>query len=178
MEGITEFGSILRQTIGTASILWENGNVPTGVFLSEEANKLADETEAKLKALPADRNTSDGYHTFAELYDYRMAYNALLFNEWAKNGLHNVHRSWKHHDGEDCFAGGKHRWFVVVAQLPTGQISNHYKEQYWNLFSNVPVADMADEWDGHTPQQALERMLAYLSTDMKVDGGLMGPSNA
>lgn len=27
---------------------------------------------------------SDGYHTMRELYDYRAAYNALLFNEWVR----------------------------------------------------------------------------------------------
>ncbi len=109
----------------------------------------------------ADKDTSDGYHTFRELYDYRMAYNAMLFNEWAERGLFNVHRSWKHHDGEDCFAGGKDKWFIVVAQLPTGQISNHYKAQYWPLFNNVIEVAKADPWDGHTPQQALERMLNF-----------------
>jgi hypothetical protein len=28
-----------------------------------------------------------------------------------------------HSDGTQCFNG---QWFIVVAQLPTGQISNHY----------------------------------------------------
>lgn len=46
---------------------------------------------------------SDGYHTFTELYDYRRAYNALLANEYAKQGLYNVHKSWRHNDGQECF---------------------------------------------------------------------------
>lgn len=28
--------------------------------------------------------TSDGYHTFNELYEFRMIYNAALFNDWAE----------------------------------------------------------------------------------------------
>ena len=69
---------------------------------------------------------SYGYHTFDELYEFRKMYNALLFNECGTESLtariareaHNstfndrqkfqpkydVHKSWKHFDGEDCFA--------------------------------------------------------------------------
>ena len=55
---------------------------------------------------------SDGYHTFNELYDYRMLYNAALFNEWVKQGLYDVHKAKRHSDGEECFGGG---WFIVQA---------------------------------------------------------------
>ena len=51
---------------------------------------------------------SDGYHTFNELYEYRLLYNAAFFNELAKQNLYDVHKSKKHSDGEDCFGGG---WF-------------------------------------------------------------------
>ena len=97
---------------------------------------------------------SDGYHTFNELYDYRKVYNALLFNEWASQDLYDVRKSTKHFDGEDCFGGG---WFVVMAQTPAGQISNHYEMEDWDLF-RVLVQDCANEWDGHTAAEALERM--------------------
>jgi len=69
---------------------------------------------------------SDGYHTFDELYEFRKAYNAALFNEWALQGKYNVHKSFKHEDGEYCF-GEPNKWFIVVTELPAGQISNHYK---------------------------------------------------
>lgn len=98
--------------------------------------------------------TSDGYHTFNELYEYRMVYNALVFNEWAQANKYDVHKSKRHHDGEECFGGG---WFVVVAETPKGQISNHYENEYWGLF-NVPSKEVANEYDGHTPQEALKRM--------------------
>lgn len=108
---------------------------------------------------------SDGYHTFGELYDYRMLLQAMLFNQWAQiydsrtdSRLHDVHKSWKHSDGQPCFGGG---WFVVVATLPSGQITNHYKAEHWDLFK-IPARDMAAEYDGHTPQQAAERMREFL----------------
>lgn len=122
-------------------------------------------------------SVSDGYHTFDELYEFRKLYNAALFNEWAKQpefvslgeGIrgvlsipkqpiqYDVHKSKRHHDGELCFGGG---WFIVVAVLPTGQISNHYRMKDWDLFK-VPVEEKAKyEFDGHTPQDVLKRLTA------------------
>lgn len=108
-----------------------------------------------------DGETSDGYHTFNELYQYRMLYNALLFNEWAKHETFEVSKSWRHSDGELCFGGG---WFVVTADTDAGQITNHYQEKYWDLF-DIPSLEWAPEWDGHTPQDVAERLteLAHLS---------------
>lgn len=100
-------------------------------------------------------DTSDGYHTFNELYEFRKVYNAALFNEWAAAGKYNVHKSWRHHDGEDCFGGG---WFIVVAVLPAGQISNHYPAGDWELFA-IPAYDKANvPFDGHTGHEVLERL--------------------
>ena len=100
---------------------------------------------------------SDGYHTFNELYEFRKVYNAALFNEWAKQGKYNVHKSMKHHEGDECFGGG---WFIVVAVLPGGQISNHYEMADWDLF-NVPEHDKAlFPFDGHTGADVLERLKA------------------
>ncbi len=100
---------------------------------------------------------SDGYHTFNELYEFRKVYNAALFNEWAKVGKYDVHKSYRHHDGEECFGGG---WFIVVAALPEGQISNHYEAKDWELF-DVPEFDKAlFEFDGHTSEDVLHRLKA------------------
>lgn len=107
---------------------------------------------------------SDGYHTFDELYEYRMAYNAILFNEWFKAGKHDVHWSYKHSDGELCFGGG---WFVVVAQTPYGQITNHYENKHLQLFVAIEERPTAAEWDGHTPEEALKR-LKGLATNFSI----------
>lgn len=109
-------------------------------------------------------NTSDGYHTFKELYEFRLLYNAALFNKWAADTwagdklVPDVSKSWRHSDGELAFGGG---WFVVTAQLPTGQITNHYEEKDWGLF-DVPEVKLAPKWDGHTPQDVATRLRAYL----------------
>ena len=118
-------------------------------------------------------DVSDGYHTFGQLYDCRLAYNVALFNEWGlehlmyKQGLigsnvpikpkYNVHKSFKHHDGELCFGGG---WFIVVAVLPTGQISNHYKLEDWDLFKIPETEKALVEFDGHTTDDVIDRLIA------------------
>ncbi|KUF05683.1 hypothetical protein [Leucobacter sp. G161] len=105
--------------------------------------------------VPASGSTSDGHHTFDELYDYRMLYNVHAAHGWLAAGIPVV-KSWKHSDGELCFGGG---WFIVTATLPTGQVSNHYKAEHWGLFA-VPEVDLPPEYDGHTPQDAAERLRA------------------
>ena len=99
---------------------------------------------------------SDGYHTFGELYEFRKLYNALLFNEWAKLGKYEVVKSYRHSDGKFCFDSYR-EWFIVVAQTPFGQISNHYKGEDWDLFA-VPEVSQAPNFDGHTPQDVLVRL--------------------
>lgn len=100
----------------------------------------------------------DEYHTMDELYEYRMLYNAHAAHGWLVAGIPVV-KSWRHSDGELCFGGG---WFVVVATLPTGQVSNHYAAEHWNLFS-VPEVALPPEYDGHTPTEAADRLRAALT---------------
>jgi len=119
------------------------------------------EVQELIDSLQPEQDTgevSDGYHTFNELYYYRMLYNAAFFNLLPKEW---VHKSKRHHTGEECFGGG---WFIVMANLPTGQISNHYELKDWELFK-VPEKEVADEWDGHTPQKAAERLHKYLQPE-------------
>ena len=103
---------------------------------------------------------SDGYHTFNELYEYRMLYNAALFNEFAKQGLYDVHKSRKHSDGEYPF--GDSNWFIVIAELPTGQISNHYEMKDWDKFQ-IPEKPLANKWDEHSPRDVAERLTSFTS---------------
>jgi len=98
---------------------------------------------------------SDGYHTFGELYEFRKIYNAILFNEWAVQGKYEVHKSKKHFDGEYCFGGG---WFIVVAILPAGQISNHYELKDWDLFKCEELEKAKYEFDGHTSSDVIKRL--------------------
>lgn len=105
-------------------------------------------------------NISDGYHTFNELYEYRLLYNAGMFNELAKQELYDVHKSKRHSDGEIPF--GDENWFIVQAELPTGQISNHYEMKDWDLFK-IPEKILANKYDGHTPKDVAERIREFLT---------------
>lgn len=124
---------------------------------------------------------SDGWHSFGDLYSFRLAYNALAFNllrelqdltplsqsitafpildYWDTN----VHKSWKHHDGEYCF-GEEKKWFIVAAKLPTGVITNHYKAEFWDLFQIPEVEKSIFPFDGHTAHDALERIFNFLKS--------------
>lgn len=111
---------------------------------------------------------TDGYHSFAELYKYRMLYNAAFFNmlasidAWTPEGSDNhqfdVHKSTHHSEGDECFGGG---WFIVVATLPTGQITNHYPMDDWDLFK-IPERERAAQWDGASPATVADRLERYL----------------
>ncbi|MEU8867819.1 hypothetical protein [Streptomyces umbrinus] len=104
---------------------------------------------------------SDGFHTFDELYEFRRLYHAHAVRAWLA-ARYPVVRSWKHHDGEPCFGGG---WFIVVAQLPTGQVSNHYRANSWSLFGDVPEVETAPVWDGHSTTDVARRLRTLLSGD-------------
>ena len=98
---------------------------------------------------------SDGYHTFNELYEFRKMYNAAAFNAWVKEGLYDVHKSKCHSDGLPCFNGG---WFIVMAVLPGGQVSNHYRLEDWDLFQCPEEPFVKHHYDGHGAQDVLNRL--------------------
>mgnify|MGYP007071569776 CR=1 FL=1 len=158
---MTDYKNELQQIINRLMIA-ANNHRGNAFLLNSDNRKALSAIEAllsqhsKKRELEVDENTSDGYHTFKELYEYRMLYNALLFNEWAKNGDYGVHKSKLHSDGEVPFGGG---WFVVSAQLPIGQVTNHYELKDWDLFQ-IPENTRAAKWDGHTPQEAAIRLRA------------------
>jgi hypothetical protein len=94
---------------------------------------------------------SDGYHTFDELYEHRMALTRAL----TKRTPHRSWRSKQHHpNGDPMFEG----FFIVGMDLPAGQISYHYKLEHWDKFSHVKELEHAPEWDGHTPTDVITRL--------------------
>lgn len=129
--------------------------------IKDNGYRWNEETKSLEKLEDDDKgNISDGYHTFNELYEYRLLYNASMFNEFAKQGLYDVHKSKRHSDGTIPF--GDENWFIVQAELPTGQISNHYEMKDWDLF-NVPEKEKANHYDGHTPKDVAKRLRDFLS---------------
>ena len=98
---------------------------------------------------PINGETSDGYHTFNELYHHR----ALLFRAIVRNYPELCWKSKKHHTG-DMYDG----MFIVGINTPDGQASYHYDiDPYWDMFECEEL-EFAPEWDGHTPDQAIERI--------------------
>jgi hypothetical protein len=137
-----------------------------GKWFVVKKKKEYPKTLEKLEDMEDKGNISDGYHTFNELYEYRLLYNASMFNELAKQGLYDVHKSKKHSDGTIPF--GDENWFIVQAELPTGQISNHYEMKDWELF-HVPEKEKANHYDGHTPQDVAKRLRDFLTLEKLVE---------
>lgn len=132
-------------------ILWALGLHPrldTSDWLVIDLDEVSELVEL-IRPVPVTGATSDGYHTFDELYHHR----AVLFSviEATFPG-----RSWKslhHHDGT-MYDG----MFIVGIDTPAGPATYHYDvEPYWDMFP-CEVLDRAPEWDGHTPDDAIERI--------------------
>lgn len=94
---------------------------------------------------------SDGYHTFDELYEHRIAlFIALCYNIAA-------HLSWKskvHSDGS-VWDG----WFILgINKAPGKQITYHLPMSKWDACYFAQELDKAPEFDGHTSADVLERI--------------------
>jgi len=93
--------------------------------------------------------TSDGYHTFNELYHHR----AVLFSVIVRDHQELAWKSKAHHDGT-MYDG----MFIVGIETPKGQATYHYDiAPYWDMF-DCKELDRAPEWDGHSPADAIERI--------------------
>lgn len=94
-------------------------------------------------------DTSDGYHTFNELYHHR----AVLFSVIVRAFPDKAWKSKQHNDGT-MYDG----MFIVGIDTPEGQATYHYDiGPYWEMFKCQELA-RAPKWDGHTPAQAIERI--------------------
>lgn len=95
----------------------------------------------------------DGYHTFTELYDHRITLHIALCRqlEFTK---HRVWRSKFHSDG--TWMDG---WFVLgLNVLPGRQITYHLPVSRWDETGFAEDLPTAPEFDGHTPDNVLERL--------------------
>lgn len=100
--------------------------------------------------------TSDGYHTFNELYHHR----AVLFSVIARDHPDLAWKSKLHSDGT-MYDG----MFIVGIETPDGQATYHYDiDPYWEMF-DCKELERAPEWDGHTPEQAIARIATLGDTD-------------
>ncbi len=122
----------------------------------EEINKIIKDEKLNTNLI------SDGYHTFGELYEHRIALFIALCNTitgvetnftqpnsglscW-KSKLHSDGTSW---DG----------WFIAGINTKEGrQLSYHLPIGKWDLLESYE-RDKAPTWDGHTPVDVVERLL-------------------
>lgn len=102
---------------------------------------------------------NDDFHTIQELYEFRLLFNALLFNKWYEDDVFEVYKSKRHHDGELCFEGD---FFIVIGLLPDGQISNHYPIEFWDFFKIPSYDKVKDVFDGHSSKDVLYRLKQVL----------------
>lgn len=103
---------------------------------------------------------SDGYHTFGELYEHRIVLFITLCRtldvleiELGKG----IGRCWKskyHSDGTSWDG-----WFIAGIDKEKGeQKTYHLPISYWNKL-DIQELDKAPEWDGHTPNDVINRLL-------------------
>lgn len=100
---------------------------------------------------------SDGYHTFGELYDHRCTLFVVLAQRLKTEGKY-VWRSQVNSDGSKWDG-----WFLLGVGLEEGhQISYHLPiEKYWELTDFAVTLENAPKFDGHTPDDVLNRLLSY-----------------
>ena len=90
---------------------------------------------------------SDGYHTFDELYEHRCVLFLALLS--ARHDLGYAVYKTKPENG----------WFVAGTITNQGQIGYHLPER---MFDFCPSNYEAPEWDGHTSNDAIERLMALI----------------
>lgn len=141
----------------------EHGYGSSTMHLVDELVKAA---KALVEESPTVGKVSDGYHTVDDLYRHRRALTAGLFESLyrlgthcADNGWYELQRSKAHHDEEtDPMYPG---YFIVQAELPSGQIAYHYPLAHWDLF-RIPETDRAAPYDGHSADDAADRIEAWV----------------
>ena len=138
----------------------ENGRKP--YFLDENRDRVWRESFvvmlgkeiATLRSLTAvTGETSDGYHTFNELYMHRTN----LFAVICKQNKESSFIAKKHEDGS-MFDG----MFLAGVKTPEGYYTYHCENEYLPLFDGVNVLEFAPPYDGHKPSD-IGRLFALLS---------------
>jgi hypothetical protein len=97
--------------------------------------------------------TSDGYHTFNELYDHRC----LLWINYCLLNKEKCYLVPNHFDG----------WFLLGMTTSWGQISYHCPNKFYGMIENIEIKHL--EFDGHTPKDVVQRLesLAVFNRNFK-----------
>ena len=95
---------------------------------------------------PITGDTSDGHHTFSELYEHRhMLFSIIcaIFDGW---------KSKVHDDGAICDG-----FFIAGVQTPMGQATYHLPLRWWDSYQCKEL-ERAPKFDGHTANDVLQRI--------------------
>lgn len=127
---------------------FKNGEVEVDLSCGygDTSNFNFDEVELSVSG-----DTSDGYHTFNELYYHRMMLFAVICNTYKE-------KAWKsklHADGTMY-----DNYFIVGITTDEGDYTYHYHLDNWDYF-NVSEIPNSPEWDGHKPED-VTRLLTLI----------------
>jgi hypothetical protein len=103
---------------------------------------------------------SDGYHTFAELYEHRHALCLALMRAMPQHCWFSL----RHADGERCFGGTD--WFIFGAELPgAGSVTYHLPVGLYPIAQATGAAELEKgrPWDGHTAADVVSRLRDWAS---------------
>jgi hypothetical protein len=101
-----------------------------------------------------DENTSDGFHTFAELYEHRQA----LWIAFCRLACRTMsHKSWRSDRQTD---GNEYDGFFLlgIGRDPGEQLSYHLPNSLWDSCDFAETLAVAPPWDGHTGHDVIERL--------------------
>jgi hypothetical protein len=127
---------------------------------------------------------SDGFHTFAELYEHRHALCLALMRAMPEHCWF----SWRHADGKRCFGGDD--WFIAGIELPAGaSVTYHMPAELFQIAQATGAAELEKgrPWDGHSAADVVLRLKAWAAlaqpepegaTDEELDKVLFQAVNA
>lgn len=139
----------------TASVSEFGGTEPLGIDYFKAQLESARERIKQLEK-PITGETSDGYHTFSELYEHRHA----LFMALLSIKVTGKWMSKKHDDGSEMDG-----WFIAGINSVWGgdSISYHLPMRLWDscVKTGADVLPNAPKWDGHTSKDVIDRLMKY-----------------
>jgi hypothetical protein len=125
----------------------------------DELERLAAEARTALAQPESDPSQlSDGFHTFAELYEHRHALYLALMRAMPEHCWF----SWRHADGERCFGGDD--WFIAGIELPAGaSVTYHMPAELFQIAQATGAAELEKgrPWDGHSAADVVLRLKAW-----------------
>ena len=104
------------------------------------------------------QDNHDGSHSFRELYEHRTALCMALVN----SNKELFYKTKKNAENFSCVG-----WFLVMGELPSGQIIYPVHEKYWNSFKCKEI-DKIPNFDGHSPHDIVKRIIDYAENYINV----------